>query len=73
MEIVTIKISKDILQSLVDSDAISSTDFEVKSSDIKDDFFIDDQHYEALKKASIKAYKSLKEYEFNKRNNIKIK
>ncbi len=68
MEIITIKIDKEIIQRLVDSDAIHTTDFEVKSTEIMDNFFSGDKHHEELKKRSVKAYKDLKEYEFNKRN-----
>ncbi len=44
------------------------TEVEYKEVSIKDNFFEGDQTYEQLKKASIKAYKELKEYEFRKRN-----
>lgn len=70
MELCTIVISKHLLQLLVDSNALSANDYEVKSVDIKDGLFDNDQHYQKLKKDSIKAYKELKEYEFNVRNKI---
>ena len=41
---------------------------EYKEVSIKDNLFDNDETYNALKKASIKAYKNLKEYEFKKRN-----
>lgn len=40
----------------------------VKEVSIVDDFFQGDVIYHALRKESNKAYKKLKEYEFNKRN-----
>lgn len=73
MELCTIVISKDLLQTLVDSEALSTDDFEVKLIDVKDDFFKDDERHKALSKASHKAYKDLKEYEFVRRHNIKTK
>lgn len=42
--------------------------YEVKEVSFKDDFFKDDVNHAALKSASIKAYKALKDYEFKKRN-----
>lgn len=47
------------------------TTSELKEVIIKDDFFDNDERHKALKKESRKAYTSLKEYEFNKRYNIK--
>lgn len=40
----------------------------IKEVSIVDDFFQGDVIHNQLKKESIKAYKRLKEYEFNKRN-----
>jgi hypothetical protein len=45
--------------------------YEIKDVTITDDFFKNDYLHENLKRASVKAYKELREYEFNKRNNIK--
>jgi hypothetical protein len=73
MELCTILISKDLLQTLVDSEALSTEDFEVKIIDVKDDFFKDDERHKELSKASHKAYKQLKEYEFNVRHNQRTK
>lgn len=70
MEYATIIISKDLLQTLVDSDALSTNDFEVKTIEIKDDYFKDDETHKILTKESLKAFKRLKEYEFCKRYNI---
>lgn len=42
---------------------------EYKEVTIVDGFFDGDEIHRELKTASIKAYKRLKEYEFNKRNN----
>ena len=41
---------------------------EYKEVTIKDDLFKDDVMHSSLKTKSIKAYRELKEYEFNKRN-----
>jgi len=40
---------------------------ELREVIIKDNFFEGDETHATLKKASTKAYKQLKEYEFNKR------
>lgn len=69
-EFATIVISKDILQMLVDSQALSTDQFEVKLIEVKDNFFANDETHKMLTKASHKAFKQLKEYEFNKRYNI---
>jgi len=44
------------------------SEVEYKEVSIKDNFFEGDATHAELKKASIKAYKLLKEYEFKKRN-----
>jgi len=45
--------------------------YEIKEVVIEDDLFKDDEIYNDLKRKSINAYKTLKEYEYNKRNNHK--
>ena len=45
--------------------------YEIKEVVIEDDLFKDDEIYNNLKRKSIKAYKTLKEYEYNKRNKHK--
>ena len=69
MEYITIKITKDNFDALIGIEALSK--YEVKEVSIEDDLFKDDTTHEVFKKASIKAYKQLKKYEFNKRHNIK--
>jgi len=69
MEYITIKITKSNFDSLIGVSAFDK--YEVKEVSIEDDFFKTDETHAILKKASIKAYKLLKEYEFNKRHNIK--
>lgn len=69
MEYITVKITKDNFDALIGIKAFS--EYEVKEVTIKDDLFNNDPTHEILKKASIKAYKALKEYEFNKRHNIR--
>jgi len=68
MEIVKVTISKDKLQLLVDSDAITTDDFELISVDEPFDYTSSEVWQEA-KKRSTKAYKELKTIEFNIRNN----
>ena len=73
METCTIEISKEVLQMLVDSEALTTKDFKVKYVDQKDWDFSSDVIHRKLKIESEKAYKKLKEYEFNKIHNIKSK
>lgn len=47
------------------------TKYEIKEVVIEDDLFKDDEIYNDLKRKSIKAYKELMEYQFNKRHKIK--
>lgn len=69
MEYVKIEIPKELYNELISEKRI--THEQLKEVNIKDDFFNNDSVWDSLKKASIKAYKNLKEYEFNKRHNIK--
>ena len=64
MEYITVK----LIRSEFEANRASFSEVEYKEVTIKDDFFKGDETYEKLKKASIKAYKQLKEYEFHKRN-----
>lgn len=50
---------------------VNDVDFKLKEVVVKDDLFKDNETHAQLKKASIKAYKALKEFEFNHRHNIK--
>lgn len=68
MEIVTIEISKELLQLLVDSDAISTKDFRVKYVDVKDFDYSGNPIWGKLKEKSDKAFKELKVCEFKIRN-----
>jgi len=68
MEIVKANMNKDLYFSLpkevrdqIDIKAIEPDDFD----------YSDDERWQALKKKSIKAYKDLKEHEFNLRHNTK--
>lgn len=63
-EIVTIKISKELLQMLIDSDVITTDDYEVKN--VNDDSFdySKDEEWLKLSKASAKSYKKKKELEY---------
>lgn len=49
---------------------VNEYDYEIKSVEVKDDFFQNDEEYKRLKKASLNAYKQLKDYEFKTRHNI---
>ena len=68
---IVIKLDENKFQSLVLNGAFINTPYEIKEVVISDDLFKDDSIYQELKKASVKAYKDLKIYEFNKRHNIK--
>ena len=67
---VTIKLDQDKFNSMLLNGAFTDVKYEIKDVTINDDLFKNDTIHEQLKKASIKAYKQLKEYEFNKRHNI---
>ena len=69
MEWVTLKITKDLFDDLHAKGLISY--HEVKSVEVKDDFFKDDETHKLFKKESDKSYKKLKEYKLKKRHNIK--
>lgn len=66
MEYATIKLLKSDLQILVDSGV--PFHYEVTKVEIKDMMFENDKTHRNLKDKANKAYKELKEYEFNKRN-----
>lgn len=68
MEICKIKIAKDVLQMLVDSTAITTNDFEVIAVDENEFDYTSNEAWVLAKAASVKAYKKLKEIEFNIRN-----
>ena len=65
---ITIKLDQDKFNSMLINGVFLDVKYEIKDVIINDDLFKDDSLYEQLKKASIKAYKDLKIYEFNKRN-----
>jgi len=67
MEICKIKISKELLQLLVDSSAISTNDFELIGVDENSFDYSSNAAWKAAKEKSTKAYKQLKEIEFNLR------
>jgi hypothetical protein len=68
---ITIKLDQDKFNSMLINGAFLNVKYEIKEVTITDELFKDDSIYQDLKKKSIKAYKELKEYEFNKRHNIK--
>ncbi len=69
MEIVKILIPKEKLQLLVDSDAITTNDFELVSVEASFDY-TNSELWQAQKAKSSKEYKKLKKIEFDLRNNI---
>jgi hypothetical protein len=73
METIVIKLPKDKFNSLLLNGALADIKYEIKEVIIEDDLFKDDMIYKELKDKSIKAYKQLKEYQFNKLHNIKTK
>jgi len=68
MEIATIKISKELLQILVDSEAITTNDFEVKIVEESSFDYSKDEAWQLLKTKSHKAYKEVKQREFELRH-----
>jgi len=70
VEIVKILIPKEKLQLLVDSDAITTDDFDVILVEEASFDYTSSELWQSAKKKSTKAYKELKKIEFNLRNNI---
>lgn len=68
MELVKLKISKDILQMLVDSTAITTNDFEVIGVDEADYDYSSNPIWVAAKEKSDKSFKELKKIEWQIRN-----
>jgi hypothetical protein len=50
---------------------VNDIDYKLKEVKVKDNFFDNDPMHSELKKASLRAYKQLMEYEFKHRHNIK--
>lgn len=69
-EICQIKISKDLLQMLVDSNVLSTNDFDVVTVDENGFDYTLNELWIAQKAKSTKAYKELKRIEFEIRNKI---
>ncbi len=70
---IVIKLDQDKFNSMLINGAFNECKYEIKEVVIEDDLFKDDSIYQELKTKSIKAYKQLKEYQFNKVHNIKTK
>lgn len=68
---VRIEIDQNQFNSLLLNGAFDGIKYELKEVIIEDDLFKDDDIYQKLKSDSIKAYKKMKEYSFNKLNNIR--
>lgn len=68
MEEITITISKDNFNLLIDNNLLG--EFTVKEVYVKDEMFQEDEIHKALVKSLIKAKESLKDYEFKRRHNI---
>ena len=68
---ITIKLDQDKFNSMLINGVFLDVKYEIKDVTINDDFFKDDSIYQDLKTKSIKAYKDLKKYQFNKLNNIR--
>lgn len=71
MEIVKIKISKELLQILVDSDAIKTEDFELVSVDVVGYDYSNNEAWKIQRDKSNKEYKKLKKLEYEIRNQNK--
>lgn len=70
MEQAKIKISVEILRMLIDSDILTTKDFEVLYVEEITDVYKDDPVWIAQKKVCDKEYKKLKEIEFKKAHKI---
>lgn len=70
MEICKIKISKELIQQLINKGDITTNDFEVVGVDENSFDYSNNEVWKALKEKSDKAFKELKKAEFNIRNNI---
>lgn len=68
---VRIELDQDKFNSMLLNGAFDNVKYEIKEVVIEDDLFKDDEIYNDLKRKSIKAYKELMEYQFNKRHKIK--
>lgn len=68
---VRIELDQDKFNSMLLNGVFLDTKYEIKEVVIEDDLFKDDEIYNDLKRKSIKAYKTLKEYEYDKRNKHK--
>lgn len=68
---VRIELDQNQFNSLLLNGAFDSIKYELKEVVIEDDLFKDDSIYQELKTKSIKAYKQLRTYEYNKHNNHK--
>ena len=68
MEICKVKISKDLLQLLVDSEAITTNDFELIGVDENQYDYSGNPIWKAAKESSDKSFKELKKIEWQIRN-----
>jgi hypothetical protein len=68
---IVIKLDQDNFNSMLINGTFTDVKYEIKEVIIEDDLFKNDSIYQELKKKSIKAYKDLKIYQFNKKFNIK--
>ena len=67
-EYITVSLESYKWNSIRDHCNLDASDFTIKEVKIVDDLFKDDATHKELRKAATKAYKSLNEYEFKKRN-----
>jgi len=67
-EIITIKIHKDKLNMLIESDALAEGEWLVVKAEVPDFDYSQDKAWQAAKDKSNKAYKELKIIEYNIRN-----
>lgn len=68
MDVVKIKMSEEVFTNLVTSGYLSIYDYEIQSKEPEDYDYSSHDEWQQAKKASTKAYKKLKEIEFNIRN-----
>lgn len=70
---IRIELDQDKFNSMLINGVFLDCKYEIKEVVIEDDLFKNDSIYQELKTKSIKAYKSLMEYKFNKTNNQRAK
>lgn len=70
-ELVLVRLNVSKLNELIQEGKLLVGDFEIKEVSIEGEQYSNDPRWVDLKSKSAKAYKELKNYEYNKRNEVK--